>query len=124
MRLFERLVKADVLTSSATESGGTVYGIPATAISVLPIRDGDLGTASTLLVCDVCRTQTSGSAEVVGQLDGSRCGGVRCVGRVRATAREDNFYRRLYASADMRRIVSREHGEQVLQLAWQPPRLG
>lgn len=107
--LFERLVKAEVLTASATESGGTVYAIPPTAISIIPIQDGDLAGASTLLVCDVCRTQTSGSPEVVAQLNGSRCGGVRCVGLVRSAAREDNFYRRLYASADIRRIVSREH---------------
>ncbi len=107
--LFDQLVKAEILTSSATESGGTVYAIPATAISVVPIRDDDLAGPPTLLVCDVCRTQTSGTPEVVAQLDGSRCTGVRCVGTVRPTVREDNFYRRLYASSDMRRIVSREH---------------
>ena len=34
---------------------------------------------------------------------------VRCPGRLRREPRPDNYYRRLYASTDMRRIVAREH---------------
>ncbi|WP_270887103.1 DEAD/DEAH box helicase [Pedococcus sp. 5OH_020] len=107
--LFERLAKDDVLTASPTESGGTVYAIPATAISLVPLTDDALASSFTLLVCDVCRAQENGTPQVVAQLDGYRCTGVRCPGHLRATRRSDNFYRRLYASADMRRIVSREH---------------
>ncbi|GIL33998.1 DEAD/DEAH box helicase [Phycicoccus sp. DTK01] len=107
--LFDRLVDADVLTAISTESGGRVFAVPATSVVVVPLGDQELAGAPTLLVCDVCRTQTNGAPEVVRQLEGSRCDVARCVGRVHAAGREDNFYRRLYASGDMRRIVSREH---------------
>ena len=62
-----------------------------------------------LLSCTVCRTQQPGTATVVGQLDGAPCMLVRCPGRLRREPRPDNYYRRLYASTDMRRIVAREH---------------
>ena len=62
-----------------------------------------------LLTCTVCRTQQPGTATVVGQLDGAPCMLVRCPGRLRREPRPDNYYRRLYASTDMRRIVAREH---------------
>ena len=62
-----------------------------------------------LLTCTVCRTQQPGTATVVAQLDGAPCMLVRCPGRLRREARAENYYRRLYASSDMRRIVAREH---------------
>jgi Lhr-like helicase len=34
---------------------------------------------------------------------------VRCPGHLCRESRPDNYYRRLYASTDMRRIVAREH---------------
>ncbi len=120
--LLDRLAKADVITASVTETGGTVYGIAPTQIAVVPLSDSELAAGSSLLVCEVCRSQTNGTPEVIAQLDGTRCAGVRCPGRVRATPREDNFYRRLYASADMRRIVSREHSsllEDELRLEYE-----
>ena len=108
--LFEQLVKADVLTELVTPTQAapsTRFQRP--ACPSVPLTTTDLTKGPTLLVCGMCRTQTNGTPEVVGQLDGTPCTVVRCKGRVHATARDDNFYRRLYASADMRRIVSREH---------------
>ena len=70
---------------------------------------GACSTGGTCSVCTVCRTQQPGTATVVGQLDGAPCMLVRCPGRLRREPRPDNYYRRLYASTDMRRIVAREH---------------
>lgn len=107
--LLERLAKEDVLTASVTESGGTVYALAPSSIVIAPITDDELAKGSTLLVCDVCRTHLDGTSTVVTQLDGRRCTSVRCPGRLVRTGRSMNFYRDLYASSDMRRIVSREH---------------
>ena len=38
--------RQSVLTSSVTETGGTVYAIPPTAVSVVPLSDDDLATTS------------------------------------------------------------------------------
>lgn len=107
--LLERLAKEDVLTASVTESGGTVYALAPSSIVIAPITDDELAKPATLLVCDVCRTHLDGTSTVVAQLDGRRCTGVRCPGHLVSTSRRKNFYRDLYASSDMRRIVSREH---------------
>ncbi len=107
--LLERLAKEDVLTASVTESGGTVYALAPSSIVIAPITDDELATSSSLLVCDVCRTHLDGTSTVVEQLEGRRCTSVRCPGHLVATSRSKNFYRDLYASSDMRRIVSREH---------------
>ena len=64
-----------------------------------------------LLTCNVCRTEQPGTATVVAQLDGAPCLLVRCPGTLHREPRTDNYYRRLYASTDMRRIVAREHTE-------------
>ena len=66
-----------------------------------------------LLTCNVCRTEQPGTATVVAQLDGAPCLLVRCPGTLHREPRTDNYYRRLYASADMRRIVAREHTSLV-----------
>ncbi len=104
--LLARLAKAGVLTERATDAGATVYGIPPENLHVVPVTDDE---ADNLLVCDVCQTPRSGTPAVVAQLVGSRCLGLRCQGHLVARRHQPNFYRELYASADMRRIVSREH---------------
>ncbi len=107
--LLERLVKDGVLASVPTNAGGTVFSIPASAVVVSPTATDDLAASAHLLVCSVCKTQTPGTAAVVDQLDGAPCLLVRCPGRLVRSSRPDNYYRALYGSADMRRIVSREH---------------
>ncbi|WP_299449206.1 DEAD/DEAH box helicase [uncultured Serinicoccus sp.] len=108
-RLLAALAAQDVLTTTETQSRGTAYGIAPGNVVIEAAGEGDFAAGRTLLVCDLCRDHVPASPEVVGQLDGAPCTVVRCTGRLRATARDDNFYRRLYASVDMRRVVAREH---------------
>jgi ATP-dependent helicase YprA (DUF1998 family) len=108
-QLLERLARAEVLHTISTEGGGTVFAIPASSIVVSPTSDAEMLDGRNLLTCTVCRTQQPGTATVVRQLDDAPCMLVRCPGRLRREPRPDNYYRRLYASTDMRRIVAREH---------------
>jgi len=51
----------------------------------------------------------AGSTTTVDELDGSPCILIRCPGRLHRTPKADNFYRRLYDSTEMKRVVAREH---------------
>jgi ATP-dependent helicase YprA (DUF1998 family) len=112
-QLLERLAGADVLHTVATEGGGTVFTIPASAVVVSPTWPDELAAGDNLLTCNVCRTDQPGTATVVAQLDEAPCLLVRCPGTLHRGPRTDNYYRRLYASTDMRRIVAREHTSLV-----------
>ena len=112
-QLLERLARADVLHTVATEGGGTVFTIPASAVVVSPAWPDEMAAGDNLLTCNVCRTEQPGTATVVAQLDGAPCMLVRCPGTLHREPRADNYYRRLYASTDMRRIVAREHTSLV-----------
>jgi len=107
--LLDRLARDGVLTTTTSDSGATVYAIPASGIVVAPTELADLSTGRHLLVCDTCRATTPGSVAAVEQLAGAPCLHVRCRGWLAFEGLSDNFYRRLYASPDMRRVVAREH---------------
>ncbi|MCR8674694.1 DEAD/DEAH box helicase [Micrococcus sp. HG099] len=108
-RLLAALARDDVLREVATDSGASVYGVPAGAVTLRALTDEELASGAALLVCDTCQDQLPATPEVVAQLNGAPCTVVRCDGSLRAAPREDTFYRRLYRGADMRRIVSAEH---------------
>ena len=107
--LLERLARADVLHAVPTDSGGTVFTIPASSVVVSPTTLEAMQAGQNLLVCTVCHAHQPGTAAVIDQLDGAPCLLIRCPGQLRREPRRDNFYRDLYASKDMRRIVAREH---------------
>jgi hypothetical protein len=107
--LLERLARDGVLTAMTSESGATVYAIPSSGVVLVPTTTEDLDAGRHLLVCDTCRAVTPGTIAAVDQLDGAPCMLVRCRGHLAREPLPDNFYRRLYASPDMRRIVAREH---------------
>jgi hypothetical protein len=107
--LLERLARDGVLTATTTLSNATVYAIPASGVVVTPTTAEDLAAGRHLLVCDTCRAVVPGTTTAVDQLEGAPCVLVRCRGRLTREPVADNFYRRLYASPDMRRIVAREH---------------
>ena len=107
--LFSVLAEQRVLTAVLTESGLTAYGLPAAAIIVSAPTDDDLAAGKHLLVCSVCQTPTPGTAIVIDELDGAPCLLVRCPGALTRAPKEQNFYRRLYDSAEMKRVVAREH---------------
>jgi ATP-dependent helicase YprA (DUF1998 family) len=108
-QLFHALAQGDVLRAHSADSGATIYSIPTDAVVVHPVDLDALTAGEHLLVCEVCRHQMPGTRETVDQLDGAPCVLTHCPGRMHRTPGEDNFYRHLYASADMRRIVAREH---------------
>ncbi len=107
--LLDRLARADVLRAESTERGGTVYAIRASSVLVSATTIEAIQAGQNLLVCTICRDRRLGTAAVIGQLDGAPCFQQRCPGQLRREPRDDNYYRALYASKDMRRIVAREH---------------
>ncbi len=108
--LLDALARDGVLTTLSSTSGATVYAIPAAGVVVAPTDDADLTEGRHLLECDTCRDRIPGTRRTVSQLTGAPCMLVRCPGRLApAPMSAENFYRRLYASPDMRRIVAREH---------------
>lgn len=111
--LLQRLAEAGILTGTTTTSSATVYAIPADRVLVHGLDLAGLEGGRYLLVCSVCHTQHPGTAQTVDQLDGGPCLMVRCPGTLTRTPKDDNFYRHLYASADMRRVVAREHTSLV-----------
>ncbi|MEW2591124.1 DEAD/DEAH box helicase [Micromonospora aurantiaca] len=107
--LFDRLAREGLLTTTTSDSGATVYAIPPSGVVVAPTSKDDLDEGRHLLVCGTCRAVTPGTTATVEQLVGAPCLNVRCGGQLETSKLSDNFYRRLYASPDMRRIVAREH---------------
>ncbi|GAA3809743.1 DEAD/DEAH box helicase [Cellulomonas soli] len=107
--LVERLARDGVLSEETSTTGARVYGIPQDRVLVLPAAAEDLAAKRHLLVCDVCQSTHPGSTGTVDQLEGRPCFSVRCPGTLGRATLEAGFYRRLYASPDMRRIVAREH---------------
>ncbi|HPY23422.1 MAG TPA: DEAD/DEAH box helicase [Mycobacterium sp.] len=107
--LFAELTEQMLLSTVPTESGSTVYGLaPATVQVRAPAVDALL-EGQHLLACDVCQTPVPGSTTTIDELDGAPCLLTRCPGTLRRAPRADNFYRRLYDSAEMKRVVAREH---------------
>ena len=53
------------------------------------------------------------AVEVGDQLLGAPCMVARCAGRLERRPVADNFYRRMYASSDVQRVVAREHTSQL-----------
>ena len=83
--LLARLAEAEILSITTTDSGGTVYGLPASSVVVSPLQQTT--REALLLVCDTCRTQVPASAVSAGQLAGAPCLTARCPGRLRKIGR-------------------------------------
>lgn len=61
------------------------------------------------LVCSVCRTDFPLGPQAREELEGTTCLFVTCAGELESREVVDNFYRRLYTGAQLRRVVAREH---------------
>ncbi|MDR1265266.1 MAG: DEAD/DEAH box helicase [Propionibacteriaceae bacterium] len=107
--LLRQLAREQVLTEVVSESSAKVYGIPATNIVLSPITDADLAAGHHMLECSTCKALTPGSRDSVDQLVGAPCLAARCQGHLERKAADKGFYRRMYGSFSMRRIVAREH---------------
>lgn len=102
--LLARLADAAVLELITTESGASVYGISPDHVIVTAETD------PAELRCDICHNASAAVASVRDLLAGAPCLTVDCPGRLTiASIPADNYYRRLYHSADSRAVVAREH---------------
>ncbi|MGW5571473.1 DEAD/DEAH box helicase [Nocardia thailandica] len=107
--LFEVLAEERLVTTTQTEKSLTAYQLTHDAVLVGIPDDAGLAAMRYLLVCDVCQTPTPGSATVIDQLDGAPCLLTRCPGTLNRAPKHDNFYRGLYNTSEMKRVVAREH---------------
>ena len=106
--LLAHLAEAGILSVTTTDSGGTVYGLPAGRVVVSPLRETT--REALLLVCDTCRTQLPAATATVDQLDSAPCLAATCPGHLRAQPHPaESFYRSMYAGAHVRRVDSHEH---------------
>ncbi|MGY1709132.1 DEAD/DEAH box helicase [Geodermatophilus sp. SYSU D00758] len=107
--LLQRLAQLNVLGVVTSQTAAQIYQLPLSSIVVGPVELSDLQAGGHHLMCQVCQTLVPGSTTVVDQLAGAPCMVARCGGRLERVSRDDNFYRRMYASTDIRRVVAREH---------------
>ncbi|MGO4442195.1 DEAD/DEAH box helicase [Mycobacterium sp. 2YAF39] len=107
--LFAELAEQMLLATLTTETGSTVYGLAPATVHVSAPAVPELLDARHLLACEICQTPVPGSTTTVEELDGAPCILIRCPGRLRRIPKADNFYRRLYDSTAMKRVVAREH---------------
>ncbi|WP_026926598.1 DEAD/DEAH box helicase [Granulicoccus phenolivorans] len=108
-QLLAELATAEVLLARTTDSNATAYALDPARILVRATPTTPAAAGEYLLRCDVCHTQHPGDPETVSQLAGRPCMYVRCPGHLHPEPIRDNYYRDLYASTDMRRVVAREH---------------
>nr|WP_245597113.1 Zn-binding domain-containing protein [Jiangella gansuensis] len=97
------------LTETATDSGARVYRIPPDLVVVHIPGDGALADGEHALRCYVCHTVTPGSQATITDLDGAACLRQGCPGRLHRHALAADYYRELYDSSRIRRVVAREH---------------
>ncbi|HEY7813536.1 MAG TPA: helicase-related protein, partial [Nakamurella sp.] len=108
-QLLQQLARGGILQTSDSATGAVVYAIAPVAVTVAAIEENEVLAERNLLTCDICRAQTPGSAATVDILLGAPCLVVRCHGHLVRAKPAGEFYRQLYRSTDMRRIVAREH---------------
>lgn len=111
--LLDRLADRGVVDVVRSGSDARVYQLRPETIVVEPIDTVALQRGDHRLECSTCHTQVPVAQEVREQLDGAPCMVVRCAGRLEAKGVDDNFYRRMYASSDVHRVVAREHTSQL-----------
>ncbi|MEK8226468.1 helicase-related protein [Oerskovia sp. M15] len=107
--LFQHLERRGVVGAQTSTSGAQTFHLQPRDVVVQAAQLADLEGGRLALECDVCRTVTHGTERVVDQLDGAGCLVARCSGTQHRFQVRDNFYRDMYASHDVRRVVAREH---------------
>lgn len=105
--LLRRLATVGLIETVRTDSGGEVFALAPTSIIVTPVSKEQMG--ETMLRCGTCRDRVFGSPATVDELDSAPYTVLRCPGHLAKAAQLDGYYRTLYSSRDMRRVVAREH---------------
>ncbi|WP_446664145.1 DEAD/DEAH box helicase [Flexivirga sp. B27] len=109
-RLLKELAARGTLSETNTDKQARAFGIPPSHVVVTPLSDEDLRISITLLVCDTCRSPRPTTPSLGTLFEDGPCPTDRCQGRLRPVPGDpDTFYRRLFATADMRRVDAHEH---------------
>ena len=91
-------------------SKGTVWGLPADRIEFVDIADDEGVFPPTELRCDLCAHRHYTTPEQYDTWMGRPCLRLRCTGAYTTSAiRPTNYYRELYRSGQIRRVVAAEH---------------
>ena len=98
------------LRRTTSASGSAIYGLAPEAIVLSPGTDDEAKTGLLRLGCSECDHVQPVSAARAVQWQGSPCPRMRCGGRLHPVELDPgNFYRGLYRSGRLRRIVATEH---------------
>ena len=95
---------------------GSVWGIPPERIEFVDNPPADGKYLPTELRCSVCAHRQYASPERFTEWTGRPCMRMRCTGSLAtAPVRATNYYRRLYSSGQIRRVVAAEHTSMLTQ---------
>ncbi|MCQ9385740.1 DEAD/DEAH box helicase [Brevibacterium sp. 68QC2CO] len=115
--LLQKMAQRDLIREFPTKNDSTakVYGLDATNVNLEKSYDaaaagsiGDEGPTPQL-VCGLCQAEFPLASDALDQLEGTPCLLSGCTGTLARGTIEPNFYRKLYTSSEMHRIVAREH---------------
>jgi ATP-dependent helicase YprA (DUF1998 family) len=99
-----------LFTRQRTSSGATVYGLDPGRVMLSHVGDEDLSAGRARLRCSVCRNVQPTSPDRFELRLRTSCPRFRCPGVLEPVPGDpENFYRRLYRSGQVRRIVARDH---------------
>lgn len=101
--LFKQLEFEEVVSSVPTATGGRVYTLSPENIVVR--EEAQPG----LLECPVCHLRVGVDAAAREAMSGVACFTLSCTGHFVPVGVEDNYYQRLYRSANTRTVVAEEH---------------
>lgn len=107
--LLEEAAGQGWVTTRRTDAGALVFALEPAQITARAADAADLGGGRLALRCDVCSTLTPGSPRTIDDLAGAACLRQACPGTLHRAFRGEDYYRVLYASTDMRRVVAHEH---------------
>jgi ATP-dependent helicase YprA (DUF1998 family) len=95
---------------SRTSNKGTVWGIPIERVEFVDIAPEEGGFPATELRCSVCSSRQYTPPAHFGRWLGTPCMRARCTGTYGPAAQlPTNYYRQLYRSGRIRRVVAAEH---------------
>ncbi len=98
------------LRRQMSSSGASVYGLDSESVILTLGSDADAVEGRMQLACTDCNHVHPTSPQQADSWGGSPCPRMRCSGVLAAAPiRLENFYRRLYRSGTLRRIVAAEH---------------
>jgi hypothetical protein len=109
-RTLDLLAAEDVVATTTTRKAATVYSLPASLVAVEDLPPDEDDEHPSMLRCDVCASRHAVPPHRLDDWFGMPCLRYRCPGHWRVAPPEpSNYYRDLYRSGTMRRVVTAEH---------------